>query len=40
MSEHTGLMREAYELTKVALAREDVPAGALSYKYRFFGKEG
>jgi hypothetical protein len=23
-------MREAYELTKVALAREDVPAGALS----------
>ena len=40
MSEHTGLMREAYELTKVALAREDVPAGALSLLSTWIEGEG
>ena len=30
MREHTDLTREEYELTKVALAREDVPAEALA----------
>ena len=40
MSEHTGLTREAYELTKVALAREDVPAGALSLLSTWIEGEG
>jgi hypothetical protein len=33
-------MREAYELTKVALAREDVPAGALSLLSTWIEGEG
>ena len=40
MSEHTGLTREAYELTKVALAQEDVPAGALSLLSTWIEGEG
>jgi hypothetical protein len=40
MSEHTGLTREAYVLTKVALAREDVPAGALSLLSTWIEGEG
>ena len=40
MSEHTGLTREEYELTKVALAREDVPAGALSLLSTWIEGEG
>ncbi|HEX9156828.1 MAG TPA: hypothetical protein VF827_02350 [Syntrophales bacterium] len=40
MSEHTGLTREAYELTKVALERSDVPAGALSLLSTWIEGEG
>ncbi len=40
MSEHTDLTREAYELTKVVLEREDVPAEALALLSSWIEGEG
>lgn len=40
MREHTDLTREAYELTKVVLEREDVPAEALALLSSWIEGEG
>ncbi len=40
MRKHTGFTREEYELTKVALERPDVPAGALAFLSALIAGEG